>query len=54
MGVGKKMIQWSIEMAIKRNAHVIQLTTDKLRNESIEFYRSIGFKPSHEGMKLHL
>jgi GNAT superfamily N-acetyltransferase len=53
-GLGKKMIQWAIDKAIEEKAHVIQLTTDKQRPESIVFYENLGFVASHAGMKKHL
>jgi hypothetical protein len=37
----------------ERNAHVLQLTTNKKRPDAIRFYEAIGFKASHEGMKMH-
>ena len=36
----------------KRNAHLLQLTTDKKRPKAIKFYEDLGFKSSHEGMKM--
>jgi len=53
IGLGKKMIEWAVERAKERKAHVLQLTTDKKRPEAITFYKGLGFVPSHEGMKLH-
>lgn len=53
-GVGRKMIEYAISEAKERKAHLIQLTTDKKRPKALEFYKSIGFIDSHEGMKLHL
>ncbi len=53
-GIGKKLFKWAIAQAKKKGAHVIQLTTDKKRHEALEFYQFLGFKNSHEGMKLHL
>lgn len=52
-GLGKQLIEWAIERAKKRGAHLIQLTTDKSRPEAISFYNRIGFQASHEGFKLH-
>lgn len=52
-GLGKVMIEYAIEQARIRGAHMIQLTTDKQRPEAIKFYETLGFKASHEGMKLH-
>lgn len=53
IGLGKKMFEWAINRAKEKNAHVLQLTTDKKRPEAIQFYTNLGFKASHEGMKLH-
>ena len=53
-GIGKALIQHSIELAKQKNCHLIQLTTDKTRPGAISFYKSMGFIDSHEGMKLHL
>ena len=53
-GIGEKMFQWAIERARERGAHLVQLTTDKQRPEALRFYEKLGFKASHEGMKLHL
>ena len=53
-GIGEKMFRWAIERAKKRGAHLVQLTTDKKRLEAARFYEKMGFKATHEGMKLHL
>ncbi|SHG71007.1 Ribosomal protein S18 acetylase RimI [Chryseolinea serpens] len=53
-GLGQKMFEWAIERARERNAHLLQLTTDKQRPDAIRFYEKLGFKASHEGMKLNL
>ncbi|PHN08222.1 GNAT family N-acetyltransferase [Flavilitoribacter nigricans] len=52
-GLGREMFLWAIERAKSRGAHLLQLTTDKNRPDAIRFYESLGFKASHEGMKLH-
>lgn len=52
-GIGKLLFEWAIKRAQERKAHLLQLTTDKKRPEAIEFYKSLGFKQSHEGMKMH-
>jgi len=54
LGLGEKMFLWAIEKAKQQGAHLIQLTTDKKRPEALKFYEKLGFKASHEGMKLHL
>ena len=52
-GIGEKMFLWAIEKSKQRGAHLLQLTTDKKRPEALRFYEKLGFKSSHEGMKLH-
>ncbi|MGH1384571.1 N-acetyltransferase family protein [Kordia sp.] len=53
LGIGKTMFEWAIQRAKERNAHVLQLTTDKKRPKAIKFYEDLGFKATHEGMKMH-
>lgn len=52
-GIGTKMFKWAINRAKERNAHILQLTTDKKRPAAIAFYTKLGFSDSHEGMKMH-
>jgi len=52
-GLGTHFFQWAIDRAREKGAHVLQLTSDKQRPEAISFYENLGFKASHEGMKLH-
>lgn len=53
-GIGEAVFTWAIQRAKERGAHILQLTTDKQRPDAIRFYEKLGFKASHEGMKLHL
>ncbi|MCB0372579.1 MAG: GNAT family N-acetyltransferase [Muricauda sp.] len=53
LGIGKTVFEWAINRAKERNAHLLQLTTDKQRPDAIRFYESLGFKSTHEGMKMH-
>jgi GNAT superfamily N-acetyltransferase len=53
-GVGHTMIEWAIDRARQRNCRIVQLTTDKSRPDALRFYESLGFKATHEGMKLQL
>lgn len=53
IGIGKSILSWAIKSSKNRNANLLQLTSDKKRPEAIKFYESLGFKASHEGMKLH-
>ncbi|MGN1402678.1 MAG: GNAT family N-acetyltransferase [Bacillus sp. (in: firmicutes)] len=53
-GVGTGLIEWAIHRAKERNCHLVQLTTDKKRTETLRFYERLGFKATHEGLKLKL
>jgi GNAT superfamily N-acetyltransferase len=53
-GLGRKMIEWAIAECRRRGCGTVQLTTDKSRLDAHRFYVSLGFKASHEGMKLEL
>src|SRR5699024_3360754 len=53
-GVGSKMFQWAIKRAEKRGCHLVQLTTDKQRNDALRFYENLGFQATHQGLKLKL
>ncbi len=53
-GIGQQLFKWAIKRAKEKGAHLVQLTTDKKRPEALDFYENMGFRASHEGMKLHL
>lgn len=53
-GLGRTLVGWAVDEARRRRAHVVQLTTDARRDGAQRFYGSLGFEPSHIGMKLHL
>jgi ribosomal protein S18 acetylase RimI-like enzyme len=53
-GLGRRMFDWAIGECRTRGCRLVQLTSDKTRPDAIRFYESLGFKPSHEGMKLAL
>ena len=53
-GFGKKIFKWAIKRSKDKGAHLVQLTTNKERLDTIEFYKAIGFRDSHMGMKLNL
>jgi len=53
LGIGNTMFEWAINRAKERNAHLLQLTTDKKRPKAIKFYEDLGFTSSHIGMKTH-
>lgn len=53
-GIGKRLLQWAIGRARQKGCCLVQLTTDKQRPDALRFYESLGFKTTHEGLKLHL
>lgn len=53
-GIGRAFFEWAIEMCRERGCKLVQLTMDKSRNDASRFYQSLGFTPTHEGMKLSL
>jgi len=53
-GIGSQMMQWAIERARQRGAHVVQLTPYHSRLDAHRFYERLGFRGSHLGMKLSL
>ncbi|CAA2099455.1 GNAT family N-acetyltransferase [Variovorax paradoxus] len=52
--IGERMIALAVEAARAAGCRVVQLTTDKRRTDAHRFYERLGFKASHEGMKLDL
>ena len=52
--VGERMIAFAIERAKAKGCRFLQLTTDKTRLDARRFYERLGFKATHEGMKLAL
>ena len=53
-GIGTKLINEAVQRAKHRGCHLIQLTTDKQREDALRFYERLGFKATHEGMKMSL
>lgn len=52
--LGERLVSFAIERARAAGAALVQLTTDKSRRDAHRFYERLGFKASHEGMKLDL
>lgn len=52
--VGEFMFKKAIEFAKENGVKIIQLSTNKERNDAKRFYESCGFVASHEGMKMVL
>jgi GNAT superfamily N-acetyltransferase len=53
-GVGRAMMVWALDRARERGCRLAQLTTDRRRTDAHRFYESLGFVPSHVGMKRSL
>jgi ribosomal protein S18 acetylase RimI-like enzyme len=53
-GIGTAMFEWAIAECRRRGCNLVQLYTDKSRTDAHRFYERLGFKASHEGMKLAL
>jgi GNAT superfamily N-acetyltransferase len=54
MGVGERLIRWSIEQAQARGCALVQLTSSATRTDAHRFYQRLGFVASHTGFKLAL
>lgn len=52
--IGEQLVRHAIGRARARGAVMLQLTSDKRREDAIRFYERLGFVRSHEGMKLPL
>jgi GNAT superfamily N-acetyltransferase len=50
-GIGAAMFRYAIARAKETGCYVVQLTTDKKRPRAVQFYESLGFVATHEGMK---
>ncbi len=53
-GLGKEMFSWAIDQCRQRGCKLVQLTSDKTREDAHRFYDRLGFKATHEGYKLAL
>lgn len=53
-GLGRAVFAWAIDEARQRGCGLVQLTTNATREDAQRFYTSLGFRPTHVGMKLDL
>ncbi|MBY0279267.1 GNAT family N-acetyltransferase [Candidatus Binatia bacterium] len=53
-GLGRILIEDAVRRARERGCHLVQLTTDRRRQDALVFYERLGFVASHHGMKLDL
>jgi ribosomal protein S18 acetylase RimI-like enzyme len=54
LGIGSQMLRWAIARANERGCRLVQLSSHKSRSDAIRFYQRLGFRATHEGMKLTL
>jgi len=52
-GLGTKLMKHAIEVARDNGCSILQLTSNKKRNETEKFYKNLGFSPTHDGYKLY-
>lgn len=53
-GLGQQMFEFAIQESRSRGCSLVQLTTDKTRQDAHRFYDRLGFVASHIGYKLKL
>lgn len=53
-GRGRLLMEHIVGLARARGAARVELTTNRRRTRAHDFYTSLGFVPSHVGMKLYL
>ncbi|GAA0278873.1 GNAT family N-acetyltransferase [Streptomyces polychromogenes] len=53
-GLGAELMRLAAERARARGCGLVQLTSDKRREEAHRFYERLGYVRSHEGFKLRL
>ncbi len=53
-GLGTAMVGWAVDEARRRGCGLVQLTTDRSRQDAHRFYERLGFIASHAGLKLAL
>jgi GNAT superfamily N-acetyltransferase len=53
-GIGSQLMNYAIERARLRGAHLMQLTSHQSRKDAHRFYERLGFQLTHVGMKKNL
>ena len=54
LGIGTQLMNYAIKLAKDKNCSIVQLTSHKTRKNAHRFYERLGFRATHEGMKLSL
>ena len=53
-GLGHVLLTWAIEECRRKGCGMVQLAMNKTREDTLRFYKSLGFVASHDGLKLGL
>ena len=53
-GLGRQLLEWAIGECRARGCRMVQLTSNKRREDAHRFYAGLGFEATHEGFKLML
>ena len=53
-GLGRRLMEYVVEAARDRGAVRVERTTNARHERAQQFYKNLGFVPSHVGMKLYL
>ena len=52
LGIGAIMMRHALAFAKERGVGLVELTSNKAREDAHRFYRTLGFDQSHEGFKI--
>ncbi len=53
-GIGRGLMERAKELAREADCHMLQITTNRQRQQAVHFYERLGFVDSHHGLKLYL
>jgi GNAT superfamily N-acetyltransferase len=53
-GLGRRLVEWAIEEARREGCRIVQLTSNRSRDDALRFYERLGFEATHRGLKLTL
>ena len=53
-GIGEKMMAHAIDKAREAGCRMVQLTSNRQRDDALRFYERLGFEPTHIGFKYYL
>lgn len=52
--IGHRLLDWAVDQARQKHCEVVELFVHQSRTDARRFYESLGFEPSHTGMRLLL